>query len=291
MAPQITRKRFKLDDTSMEQPLRSKPVNVVAKAVSGKSPVARKRRKVEDPYSSVFDHQHVEIRLADENWRARTADASPSGSQERSKSVSKLQMKDHKSGARRLKIKNPLQTADLPRPFLDADRSIQLDDFDQPPDSTSTPIMGSPRSASLEVGPYGRVDSYQNNSNDPDFDPWIVDESWPISHSQRYQEPFAPDLSPAWHPGHVYGIPLAPSSRNPDKSGILRAQHTPLRHRGIEHFSQKFTGGPTAESYPWYTVGATYKSPRRALCGGRLDARNSSQNSYRSSGGEATRSS
>ncbi|CEP63727.1 Spo13p LALA0_S09e01134g [Lachancea lanzarotensis] len=292
MTPQNTRKRFKLDDTLMDQPLRSKPVNVVVKSKTVKSPNVQKRRKVDGPYSSVFDHQHVEIRLADQNWRIKTAGASSDNSHERSKLTKGVCGKDKSSGARRLKIKKSLQAIDLPRPFLDADRSIQLDDFDQPPESTSTPIIGSPRPASSDIGPYGRLkNEYENSINDQDLDPWVLDEHWSASYSPRYEEPFAPGVSPAWHPGYIYGIPLAPSSRNRNKSGVLRSQHTPLKNRGFENFPQQLAGGPTVETYPWYTAGTTYKSRRNFSSGERLDVRNTSRNSYKSSGGEATRSS
>ncbi|SCV03481.1 LAME_0H10770g1_1 [Lachancea meyersii CBS 8951] len=315
MSSKNTRKRFKMDDlVDQTQPLRSKPINVVFKT-GLKSPVRQKRRKLDTPYPSVFDHQHVGIKLADENWRAGTSVALPEAPQDvglRPDSVPAVSESEATQRARRLKIKNPLQTGDLPRPFLDADRSIQLEDFDQPPDSTSTPILGSPRPNSLELPYHRRLDNhdyYNVNCNYNYNEPWVVDAHWAANCSKQYQEPYDFGVSPAWHPGHVYGIPLAPghnlppqghnlphaavisTSRNPDKSGIFKTQHSPLRHRGAEFFPQAYAGGPTVETYPWYTLGQTYREPKSDLGSERREIRDTSQQSYRSSGGEATRSS
>ncbi|SCV05614.1 LANO_0H11364g1_1 [Lachancea nothofagi CBS 11611] len=276
------RKRFKLDEPGETTlPLKSKSVNVGAQRAKSQ----QKRRRVEP--ESVFDHEHVSIRLADDNWEsvAPKNDRVVQAKETRAAVLpSDLAGKQKQSvpPPRRLKIKTT--GIEFQEHFLDADRSIQLDDFDQPPDSTSTPLLGSPRSGSTN------------------FEPWVVEEPWGIDDSWLRHElataPVEPYMRPVWHPGQSYGIPMAPGyvmahgSAPPGNSSVLLKEYdSPLKQRGIMFYPPVYAGGPSTEAYPWYSVGDTYKSPRAGTVGkkhGGLRSRNSSRSSFKSSGGDAT---
>ncbi|SCU94236.1 LADA_0G07382g1_1 [Lachancea dasiensis] len=112
-----TRKRFRLAEGPA--PLQSKSVN----AGDAVGPLIKKRRRATTPPHNVFENEHVGIRLVDaEPWQSR--ERSP----------------------RRLRFTTAV-VLPLHDNLLDADRSIQLDDFDEPPNSTSTP-RPSPRPGS-----------------------------------------------------------------------------------------------------------------------------------------------
>lgn len=303
-----TRKRFKVDDSidcvAALPPLQARSTNVPLKRENGKprrTDDYKKRRVAEksdgtaQAKNNVFDNEHVGLRLVDTPHRAVSPHSlQPPGSA----AVAVMTPPRDRGRPRQLKIKTTgLAHREL---FLDADRSMQLDEFDQPPDSTSTPLLGSPGSSAGRSRPSSQL-GWPEGPTPPRQ--WVADpvlpDGWPND----------PPIPNAWFPGAMFSgappgyayVPIAiPTGRSP-----LSSHESPLKHRGAAFFPQPppiYNGASASEAHPWYAQPALYRpthvsrygnyEPAHGLRGAHnaQDAVRSTQTSqsYKSSGGDAT---
>lgn len=134
---QMRKKRFKLEDESeLILPLQSKSTNVastntVKACLKKKVSTPPKKRRCTKPQGALFADENVTLRLVDTDDKRFPLHNTDSVSDE----------------ARRLKRKTEDE-----QPYkletIHEQESIKLSDFDQPPDSTSTPIASPDRSSS-----------------------------------------------------------------------------------------------------------------------------------------------
>ncbi|CUS23757.1 LAQU0S11e03620g1_1 [Lachancea quebecensis] len=303
-----TRKRFKIDDSidcaPAMPPLQARSTNVPLKRENGKPRRAedyKKRRVGENSVStgqaktSVFDNEHVGLRLVD---TPRGVVSSQVALPPVSAAVAAATPPRERGRPRQLKIKTTgLAHREL---FLDADRSMQLDEFDQPPDSTSTPLLGSPGSSTGYSRPSSQL-GWQEGPTPPR--PWVTDpvlpDGWP--HDPPIPNAWFPGtLFPGAPPGYAY-VPIAiPTGRS-----SLSSHESPLKHRGAVFCPQPppiYSGAPTLEARPWYAQPALYRPTHVSRYGNHESAQGlrAAQNaqdaiqstqasqSYKSSGGDAT---
>lgn len=283
------RKRFQLDD-SIDQlaPLRSKPINVPQKSqndVLSQPKLARsdntKKRRVSTK-ASIFDSEHVNLRFADAPFETShriipTTSASDGA-------LPSNEPTEPEKQPRRLKIKKATDI-DTREQFLDANQSIQLEDFDLPPNSTSTPLLGSPES------------NPENSLYWQFVEP--RDHAWP--ETQYYAVPMGPTASlPRMVAGYPPGYGYVPISLSQDRSN-LGLQESPLKQRGVmfyPHPSGMYSGPTAPEAYPWYMPpGMHHPAPNQPFRTQTYRTKtgrsprgtpNTSVKSYRSSGGDAT---
>lgn len=253
------RKRFQLEDGEQTfHPLQSKSTNIpeAHAPISSIEPPLKKRRrttthKKDSPKGSLFKNENVSIRLVDSH------DVGNNNKNRACSEEAPLLLSSHR------RLNNKISNVENLGEAME-DRSVQLDDFDQPPDSTSTPLLASP---SLHVGSF---DSAQ-----------LVD---PIRPSPVV---YNPQGYPVQSPPYAY--PMAPNV----PSVYIRGYESPLKGRGalFPYFSPMFMSPVHMDAYGWPVLPHAYAQP-----GGHFPQQyprsqkssHDSSASYKSSGGEAT---
>ncbi|SCV02754.1 LAMI_0H02696g1_1 [Lachancea mirantina] len=214
-------KRFRIESREgVYGPLQPKPANVPTPRQTGaqlgqffkkrkKSGKSEKRanKSFEKPEQAVFENDAVRVRLVEQE-EPRTTEKSAGRSL---------------GQPRRRKLRNEtkgLNRADwsLPRGDDSCDaignQSIQLEEFDQPPDSTSTPLLGSPLTRSLADS---AGDVYADGSTNSFAVPRFL---WPVGH-QASVGASGPSGAPVLAPQVPQGPYITPVRFEPANARIV----------------------------------------------------------------------